>query len=402
MKHRYFFLLVVAALPVMAQESLSLLSQEKQSVLQLQKEIYESEYEKLRTNWIAPLNLTGSYSYDKSTQGDERSETKRVSGSISQDIFRSGGITYQIAYADAKKEREALSWLKEAAGYNQQLFTALLDFRKSLYQKEQSVLRLKNKEIEIFIKRQLFEAGKADITELNNALMEKSSELKTLASLEYTIAFQRYEIAKTSDVDPGSVELPRFELMERNEYLQRQFDLLYAQANTQTLRHLYDVTTAGYLPSVALNAALGYQNYDPIDNPGGFGGHYYSAGVSVSLPLAYNASATIQEAKATYLKQAASAADISRETAASYAQSVEKINSYRETISITSRNLALYNDLIGAIKAGVDAGTKTGYDLQTLQNSKMIEEFDIKINEINIQTELAKLHFSLKPSKDTQ
>jgi len=60
----------------------------------------------------------------------------------------------------------------------------------------------------------------------------------------------------------------------------------------------------------------------------------------------------------------------------------------------------LYDDLIQATQAGVNAGTKTGYDLQTLKNSKKIEELEIKINEINIQIELAKLHFSLKPSKE--
>jgi outer membrane protein TolC len=160
------------------------------------------------------------------------------------------------------------------------------------------------------------------------------------------------------------------------------------------------VTTTDYLPSLALNAALGYQNVQAVGSD--YDGHYYSAGVSVNLPLVYNASSTIQEAKATYLKEAASAADKEREIRADYAQSVEKIRSYRDIISITTRNLSLYDDLIQAVKAGVDAGTKTGYDLQTLRNTRAIEEYDIRINEINIQSELARLHFSLKSSKDPQ
>jgi outer membrane protein TolC len=401
MKHTYLiFLASLLALEGWAEDSVSLLCEEKQTVLRLQKEVYEAENEKLRTNWIAPLNLSGSYSFDKSAQGDYRSTTENVSASINQDIFRSGGILYQIAYADAKKEREILSRLKEIANLNEQLFTALLSYRKTLYQKEQSLQKLKNYEIEIFIKRQLFEAGKADITELNNALMNKSSELKNLVSLEYAMAEQRYEIAKISNIDPASFELPRFELIDEESYVDGQFDLRYTRANTQTLRYSYDVTTTDYLPSVALNAALGYQNYDPINRAGDYEGRYYNTGVSITLPLTYNASATIQEAKATYLKEAAAAADKQREIRAEYAQSIEKIKSYRSAIAITSQNLFLYEDLIKAIRSGVDAGTKTGYDLQTLQNSKTIEEYDLKINEINIQIELAKLHFSLKPSKD--
>lgn len=401
MKHTYLiFLASLLALEGWAEDSVSLLSEEKQTVLRLQKEVYEAENEKLRTNWIAPLNLSGSYSFDKSAQGDYRSTTENVSASINQDIFRSGGILYQIAYADANKEREILSRLKEIANLNEQLFTALLSYRKTLYQKEQSLQKLKNYEIEIFIKRQLFEAGKADITELNNALMNKSSELKNLVSLDYAMAEQRYEIAKISNIDPASFELPRFELIDEESYVDGQFDLRYTRANTQTLRYSYDVTTTDYLPSVALNAALGYQNYDPINRTGDYEGRYYSTGVSITLPLTYNASASIQEAKATYLKEAAAAADKQREIRAEYAQSIEKIKSYRSAIAITSQNLFLYEDLIKAIRSGVDAGTKTGYDLQTLQNSKTIEEYDLKINEINIQIELAKLHFALKPSKD--
>lgn len=401
MKYTYLIFLASLLAPVgWAEESVSLLSEEKQTVLRLQKEVYDAEHEKLRTNWIAPLNLSGSYSFDKSAQGEYRSTTESVSASINQDIFRSGGITYQIAYADAKKEREILSRLKEIADLNEQLFTTLLSYRKTLYQKEQSLQKLKNYEIEIFIKRQLFEAGKADITELNNALMDKSTELKNLVSLEYTMAEQRFEIAKISDIDPASFELPRFELIDEESYVGGQFDLRYTRANTQTLRYSYDVTASDYLPSVALNAALGYQNYDPINRTGDYEGRYYSTGVSVTLPLTYNASATIQEAKATYLKEAAAAADKQREIRAGYAQSIEKIKSYRSAIAITNQNLLLYGDLIKAIRSGVDAGTKTGYDLQTLQNSKTIEEYDLKINEINIQIELAKLHFSLNPSKD--
>lgn len=81
-----------------------LLSQEKQNLLLQEQNRYESEYEKLKYNWIAPLNLGASYGYDKTYTGDYGTNTN-ISASISQDIFRSGGITYQIEYADAKKEQ---------------------------------------------------------------------------------------------------------------------------------------------------------------------------------------------------------------------------------------------------------------------------------------------------------
>jgi outer membrane protein TolC len=378
----------------------SLLSEEKQEILRQQQSIYEAEHEKLRYNWIAPINLNGTYSYDKSAQGDYHSDTQSVSASLSQDIFRSGGITYQIAYADAKKENEILALQKQMATYNQDLFIALLNFKKNLILRDQSQRRLNNKEIEVFIKRQLYEAGKVDITELNNALMEKSSELKTIASLKYSLAEQRFEIAKISNITPEEFILPRFDLIEKEQFLAHQLDLQYSRSQTKVLKNLADVTSSQYLPSLSLNADVGYRKYDPKELSGSYNGNYYTTGIQLSLPLAYNASATVQEAQATYLKESANVADKHRELGSTYTQIIEKIESYREYNTITSENLILYDDLIRALQAGVNAGTKTGYDLQTLKNTKTIEELEIQINEINIQIELAKLHFALNPSKE--
>ncbi|MDD2780715.1 TolC family protein [Sulfuricurvum sp.] len=400
MKKRY-----IATLPLLLMTNLcgsdnALLSGEKQELLRQQKEIYEFEHEKLRTNWIAPLNLNASYSYDKSAQGDYHSDTENLSASISQDIFRSGGIMYQIAYADAKKQSESIAYQQQIAALNQQLFLALLTYQKNSVLLEQSQKRLDNKEIEIFIKRQLYDAGKVDITELNNAFMGKSNELKTLISLKYALSEQRFEIAKISDITPDTFPIPRFEMIAKEQYLSGQFDLQYAQAQSDTLKNLSEVTATNYLPSIALNADVGYRNYDPKELSGAYNGNYYSAGFQLTMPLVYNASATIQEAQATYLKEAAKTADKKRELNAQYAQVLEKIQSYRDTISITSKNLLLYDELIRVLQAGVNAGTKTGYDLQTLKNTKTIEELEIKINEINIQIEFAKLHFALHPSKE--
>jgi outer membrane protein len=379
---------------------ISFLSYEKQTILHQQQEIYDFEYEKLRTNWIAPINLNASYEYDKSAMGDYHSDVKSASASMSQDIFRSGGISYQIQYADAKMQANTIAFQMQTASLNQQLFTALLTYKKSLLQLEQSKLRLDNKQIEIFIKRHLYDVGKADITELNNALMAKSAELKTYATARYTISQQRFEIAKISDIDPEKFIIPHFTLVPKKDYLENQLDLRYTRAQSDTLHNLYRVTSSNYLPSVALNGNVGYKNYTPKELSDGYSGNTYGVGISLTVPLVYNASATIQEAKASYLKEVALSVDKQRELESTYRQSIEKIESYQEYITITANNFALYDDLIQAAQAGVNVGTKTGYDLQTLKNSKRVEELEIKINEIDIQMELAKLHFSLKTSKD--
>ncbi|MDD3505354.1 MAG: TolC family protein [Sulfurimonas sp.] len=396
----YIIFHLLAFISLSADEK-ELLSQEKQNLLLQEQNRYESEHEKLKYNWIAPLNLGASYGYDKAYTGDYGTNAN-ISASISQDIFRSGGITYQIEYADAKKRADEIALFKEIAAINEGLFSALLNYKKTLYQKQQSELILKNKEIEIFIKRQLYDVGKADITELNNALMAQSSELKNLVTHKYMLAQLRGEVSKLSDIDPVMFSLPTFTLIERDAYLENNLNLNYLRLQTKSYESLYGVAKSNYLPSVTLNANVGYREYDSKKYENKYDGNYYGAGVALNIPFAYNASATTQEAKASYLKQAAQVADTYRSTKASYTQSLELIESYRSYNEITLKNLSLYDELIEAIEAGVNVGEKTGYDLQIIKNTKAIEKLNIKLSEINIQIELAKLHFALKRNDNGQ
>lgn len=383
----------------MSAEDTNLLSNEKKNLLHQQQKKYEAEHEKVRNDWIAPLNLGASYGYDKSANGMD-GDMKKISASISQDIFRSGGITYRINYADAKKRADEIGLHQQIASLNEELFNALLNYKKKGYELEQSRHKLANHDIEIFIKRQLYDVGKADITELNNALMSKSSEEKNFVSIEYAMAKAKLDIKKLSDIDPDTYALYSFDLVDESEYIKNSLDLRHTRATGETYEQLYHATKSSYLPSVAVNGAFGYQDYSSKEHLGGYNGDFYSAGISINIPLAYNSSAAKEEAKATYLKQTADALDKERMLKVSYMQSAELIKSYRHAIEISTKNLLLYHELITVIQTGVESGYKTGYDLQTIKNSKAIEESAIKINEINIELELAKLHFAANTNKE--
>lgn len=391
--NNFYFILFLLFSATLYGKNVELLSKEKQELLLQEQKRYESEYEKLKYNWISPLNLNASYGYDKSAN-DMYSDSKKIQASISQDIFRSGGITYAINYADAKKRADEIGLFKDISSLNENVFLSLLGYKKNSYELEQSTKKLANYDIEIFIKRQLYSAGKVDITELNNALMSKSSEQKNYALLEANRANFRLEISKSSDINPDNYPLYSFELVEEDSYLKDNFDLQYTDAQSKTYQQLYNITKSSYLPTLSINGSTGYQSYDPRERLMKYDGSFYSAGLSLNIPLSYNASATKEEAKAIFLKSSADLQDKGRSLKASYAQSIELIKSYKRYIEITSKNLSLYDELISVIQSGVDMGYKTGYDLQTLKNSKDIELYNIKINEINIELELAKLHFS--------
>ena len=384
-------------------ETASLLSPQKQHYYEFQQHQIDASYDKLRYDWLSPINLKASGIYEKSAAFDTKDTRQSLSAAIAQDLFRSGGITYSIEYAHAKKEVDTLALDKEIAGLNQQLINAVLTYRKNAIALQQSDIRLKNTQIEIFLKRKQYKAGDLDITFLNNALMAQSNELKNNTALRYTLAQQKYEAAKLSDLSIESVSIPTYNLNQKEAFIEEGWNVRYSQALSQSAAQQYGQIKSTYMPKLTLIADAGYQRYDAQSGPSSdYQGNFYDAGLQLTLPLTYNSSAASQEAQALYLKQQAFTADTKRQMNALYDQTVALIESYRQTIRITQDNLKYYDELLGATKAAVNAGYKAGYDLQTLQNTRSIEELEIQINEINIQIQLAQLHYQMRHTQEAK
>jgi outer membrane protein len=405
MKNRFTLPIITSVLlaTFVSAEDLSLLSSEKQRMYEYQQQQINSGYEKLRYDWLSPINLKASTTYEKSAATSIYDDRQNLSAGITQDIFRSGGITYSIDYAESKKEADMIGMDKEIATINQQLINNVLNFRKNTLLLEQSELKLKNGKIEIFLKRKQYEAGDIDITLLNNALMTQSAELKTNTAIRFTLAQLRLEMLKLSDRPIDSINLPTFNLIQKNDFLDEGWDFRYTQAQSRSSAQQYGQIKTSYLPKLTLSADTGIQRLNSHDLPAAdYHGSFYDMGLQLSMPLTYNASATTQEAQSLYLKQQAQAADIKRQMDGQYEQSIEHISSYQRVIAITKENLQFYGELINTTKAAVDAGYKAGYDLQTIQNTKAIEELEISINEINIQIELATLYTMTRHSQELQ
>ena len=399
MKH-FILLFPIVLSSFLYSSDLSLLSPEKQSYYKEQQNQINAGYEKLRTDWLSPINIKASSIYEKSASMGMRNVRQNFSVGVAQDIFRSGGIEYAIAYANAKKNADSIAMDKEIAGLNQQLVTAVLNYQKNALLLQQSKIRLKNTKIEIFLKQKQYEAGAVDITLLNNALMTQSSELKNNTAIRFALAQQRLEATKLTDHPIDTLTLPTFTLAQKEKFLNEGWNIHYSNALAQSSEQQVGQIKTSYLPKLTLIADAGLQRFDGQNNSlNNYSGNFYDAGLQLSLPIAYNASDALQEAQAITLKQRASVADTKRQMDGVYEQSLSHIESYQRVITITKENLNFYRELITATKAAVDAGYKAGYDLQTLQNTRSIEELEIKINEINTQIELSSLYFLMRHSQ---
>lgn len=405
MKLRHILTIALSVLHITSAygETASLLSPQKQHYYEFQQHQINATYDKLRYDWLSPINLKASSIYEKSASFGTKDTRQSLSAGIAQDLFRSGGIMYAIEYAHAKKEADTLALGREIATTSQQLITAVLTYRKNVITLQQSDLRLKNAQIEIFLKRKQYEAGDIDITFLNNALMNQSNELKNNTALRYTLAQQKYEAAKLSDLLIESVSIPTYTLIQKEAFVNEGWNTRYSHALALSAAQQYGQIKSTYLPKLTLIADAGYQQYNAQSGLAtDYQGNFYDAGLQLTVPLTYNSSAVSQEAQALYLKQQAFTADTKRQMNALYDQTVTLIESYRQTIHITQNNLKYYDELLGATKAAVKAGYKAGYDLQTLQNTRSIEELEIQINEINIQVQLSQLHYQMRHTQESK
>lgn len=363
-----------------------LLKKNKQDIIkQKQKEI-EFNTQKLKYNWISPLNISTSLSksdiYNKAVSD--------ASINLNQDVFRSGGIFYRLKYADVKLKYDLTSLAKQNSSLYENLFIGLLNLKKLNFSLNQTHYNLLNSDIEVFLKTQQYKTGEADITELNRALREKNSVLKTELIAKLAIVEKEIELKKLTDMPLSEIVLPQFELMTQDEYEKLNYSLNEARLNLEVSNEEHKILRSNYLPAISINGAYGYR-----DNPNlNIDGDYYQVGIALNMPLDYNEKATLEEQKAAKMRKKLEIIDTQINELSVYEQRNSKIKNYQEHNEVTKKNIELYSELIEIIQKALDAGLKTGYDLQTLQNTKAVDELEIGINEINIQIELAQLLFA--------
>jgi outer membrane protein len=360
----------------------------KLDIINEQKKEIEANAQKIKYDWISPLNLSHSYSRSN-IQGEGVSDT---SLNLTQDVFRSGGIIYKIAYADIKLKNSLSSLSLENTSLYKELYSGLLALKKLRLILKQNHFTFLNTEIEVFLKTQQYKTGDVDITELNRALREKNSALKIELTAKQAIVEKEIELKKLTDVKLESIDVPIFKMLSKEEYQESNYNLEVSKLNGELSDTSYKITRSSYLPTISINGAYGYRDNPTIN----FNDDYYSFGATLSMPLDYNYYSTLQESKAVYLTNKLQIQETKIDEMALYKAGISRIQNYEAYKIVTQENISLYTNLIKIVQKALKSGLKTGYDLKTLQNTKKIDEIELEISNINIQIELVELTFATK------
>ncbi|MDR2151814.1 MAG: TolC family protein [Helicobacteraceae bacterium] len=365
------------------------LSDDIQSAIAHKEAAIEAGRKRQKYDFIGEIRLSGSMTESKNSDTDEWSRSEQAAANFSQDIFRSGGIIASIDSAELWAQTARLQLIQEINGYLQNLAALILQSKQDRIRLRQNELNIKNAEIALLIKQRQYEAGEADITQLNDALQTKNNLQKTRLELQNQSLSRLEDIAKLTALNPDAIPLAPFEQIEAQTYIDNSILIKLAKIQSQTARVQQTITTSSYLPSVSASAGVSRSYSDSGDRDS------YNYGLSLSMPLSVTEGWAIEEKKLETLRAQSQERTTIEEVKRAYAQSKSAIEATRKSIEVSKENIALYDSLINVTRAQAQSGSVSKFDLQTLENSRESDRLEIESNQISIQIELAKLHYAI-------
>lgn len=360
----------------------NLLTNTKQEIIQLKKEQADEKEQVNKYNWISDININSTISKD---QDDIQSEDYSIS--ISQDIFKFGGINSQIDYSKELKKLDLLTIdinTKEDIG---SLYSYLIDIKLNEIALKQNILHIKNSTIELDQKKSEYKAGELGISDLNNVIMTKNALRETQKSLLLEKGENLNSLKEYTKKEYSLIKIPKMKLMTKELFLQSSTAVKYASLNSNVNKYSYEVKKSDYLPKLTLNTKYGYNNSDTtnVDD-------YYTYGLNISIPISFTSSNDIQQSKLEYLISKKELADKKNSANLTYDKTILIIQNLKEKIKLAQEDIKLYDELLSINEEEYKAGYKTLDDVETLKNSKQIRELDIASYEFNIQMNLISLY----------
>ncbi len=392
---KHFSPLLICSL-LSADELPDLLNQSQHESLNLELKKSDSEYNILRKSWINPLNISYTHRKNGGDNAFDKTTSQTLSLNLNQDVFRSGGIYYAIEYA--KKSNQLSQDLQALAkqGKIVQALNLVLQIAHNKIQIQKQNLLIKNSELDISVKRELFLEGGLDVSILNRTLIELNGYKNAHVELKKMRVDLLTTFATISELDPYAVPPFNLKAISGDEYLKH--NLALKAQNTKILQEatFSKMTKARFLPSITLSAGYNVKTTKAEDAFAKqiFGrdeAKSYDVGLTLNVPLNISTFNEIEKSKLAHLISKNDAILKKTEEKNLYFAAQHKIAMLQEKKLIAKENVTLYSDLLAQIKEQLDAGIKTEQDYQMMKNTLDSSALDIALYEIEERIELLAL-----------
>lgn len=368
-----------------AQDLESILSADRQELIELNKKQAKENNDKLTKDWINPI----TYKYIKSYT--DTYDTTRSLITVSQPIFKSGGIYQAIKYANALYDYQNIDIDVAKKNLIKETVSLLFQIHKTEYTIQKQKLLIQNAQIDIERKKEQVFNGLIDTSFLDNAILDANTKKNALLDLEYQKQSLIHSFNSLSSKPYTQLDLPRFDIMTKEQFMDQNIELKKTAADIETKDWLRYMTISKYLPTV--NVTYDYTKYhDDGGNPAITDDSSDSYGVNVSIPLDIRTFDDIEIQKIEYLK-ARKNLEIAKIEQENFLNTrLAKLQILDKKVKITQEDVETYDSLLSQMNELFEAGLKTQSDVDTMKNSLDIRYLDIKILDIEAQLELLELY----------
>jgi len=374
-----------------------ILSDIKVKELSLEKEKSIASSNETKKSWINPILLQYQFNHTNSLHVT-RQNTQTFSIIINQPIFKSGAIYYSIKYAKNLKNYNLKQIELQKRNLIKSAYDLVYDYKITKLNEEIALLNIKNAEIDVKRKKEDYLSGTSDSTFLNQAIISLNNIRLSLEDLKFNEKQIIYSFANLSDLDINSVNLPKLKLLKKDEFLDKNLNLIASKLNNKIQYSLYKMQLGNQLVSVSFNANYNIQKIDYTNENNIYKddtNNFYNVGVSVSLPIDVTSKDKIQKTKLSYLKSKYETLDKKRELINEYNMIIAQIDTLKKKKKIYKENAIAYKNLIDSTYESIKAGSATKDDLTTLQNSYKIMLLNQKIVDLKVQKLLLNLYYQI-------
>ncbi len=367
---------------------ISVLSETKRNIIENQKKQNKNSSGILKYDWINPI--TASFSRTISTVTSPETKTDNFSISFNQPIFKSGGIYYALQYAKANKVFLKTSVLSEEKDLTTNVYSLVLQIRNIDLQIMKQKYLIKNANIDIERKKEQYLSGILDSSYLNNAILQKNSLSIALLDMESSKIDLLKNLKNITNMNYKNIKTPNLKLICLNKYLKNNILIQNAKADEKQQKYLEKMTISNYLPTISLFANYNSNKVEFLTNKKDT---YKNYGIAISMPLYdINRKKKIELQRLKYLKSKLDIADKKNQQIEFFNAIVKKLNIIKRKIKLSKEQEKVYLSLLNRTKDLYQAGEKTIYDVQTMQNSLKSTKIDKEIYKNEEKILLLKLY----------
>jgi outer membrane protein TolC len=339
------------------------------------QEAYLYESLSAKQSIFSPIVLSAKYTKADTTLYGETS-TKSLQASITQEIFRFGGVYYAYKAADSIKKIGIKSTSFELQNLRVKAYELLYKIKQSKLQIQNKLFEIENKNIYLDVIKQKYLQGLTGINELDKAIIELNNLQNSLPQLhkqknDYLVEFRKLSNQKVDSTDGKKYDIPT-----KNRYLSNNISIKLKKQKTDSSYYNYKSKSFSYMPTLSIFGTYGWQDIKESDN---FDGNTYNYGVQLSLPLSLNSYASSKNYKSKYLTKRLELDNDKLYYADKYDKTISNIRLLNKKIENTKEIKSKYKSIYEVTKKMSQHSLKTKEDVKILENRLQIVSNEISI-----------------------